>query len=42
LGVDHTTAARWLFLLVSDGVLIEIEKGSQQGRSASRYKYVKD
>lgn len=42
LDVDHTTAARWLFLLVSDEVLIEVEKGSQQGRRASRYKYVKD
>jgi hypothetical protein len=42
LAVDHTTASRWLFLLVSDGVLIEVEKGSQQGRRATRYKYVKD
>lgn len=40
LKVDHSTAARWLFLLVQDGVLVEVSKGSQSTKRASRYRYV--
>jgi hypothetical protein len=42
LGVDHTTAWRWLFLLVQDGVLQEVTKGSQQTKKASRYRYLEE
>lgn len=37
--VDHATANRWLFLLVSDQVLELVEKGSRDRRRASRYRY---
>jgi hypothetical protein len=40
LGVDHTTAWRWMFLLQEDGVLKEAEKGSQAKHRASRYRYL--
>ncbi len=40
LGVNHTTANRWLFLLVKDGVLAEIEKGDHRKRRASRFRYL--
>jgi hypothetical protein len=40
LGVDHTTASRWLFLLKHDGVLREVSRGSQKSRKASRYQYI--
>ena len=40
VGVDHTTANRWLFLLVADGILAEVEKGDRAKRRASRYRYV--
>ncbi len=40
LEVDHTTASRWLFLLVSDRVLEEVSKGSQATHKASRYRYL--
>jgi hypothetical protein len=42
LGVDHTTAWRWLYLLVEDRLLVETEKGSQTGgrQRASRYRFV--
>ena len=34
-----TTAWCWLFLLVSDGVLIEVKKGGPRTNKASRYRY---
>jgi hypothetical protein len=37
LAVDHTTAWRWLFLLLHDGILEEVEKGDRRKRRASRY-----
>ncbi len=42
LGVDHNTAARWLRLLVLDGVLHEVAKGGEArtARRASRYRYI--
>jgi hypothetical protein len=40
LGVDHTTAWRWLFLLKEDGVLELVSIGSQSTHKASRYRYV--
>ncbi len=40
LGVDHTTAWRWLFLLGHDGIVEEVEKGNRRRRRASRYRYV--
>ena len=42
LDVDHATASRWLFLLKSEGVLLESEKGGKgRGRyRATRYRYV--
>ena len=40
LGVDHTTANRWLFLLVADGVLEEVEKGNRAQRRATRFRYL--
>jgi len=40
LGVEHTTAAGWLFLLVSVGILQEVTKGSQKTNMASRYRYL--
>jgi len=41
LNVEHTTAARWLYLLVQSGILIEVEKGSQRHNRATRYRYVR-
>ena len=38
LGVSHTTAADWLFLLVQDGVLELVTAGSQAGLKASEYR----
>ena len=40
LGVHHATANGWLFLLIAEGVLQEVEKGSQAKRRASRYRYL--
>jgi hypothetical protein len=40
VGVDHTTANRWLFLLVAEGVLAEVAKGDRTKRRASRYRYI--
>lgn len=40
LGVNHATANRWLFLLIAEGVLREVEKGNQAKRRASRYRYL--
>jgi len=42
LEVDHATANRWLYLLVSEGLLVETAKGSQSSRRATRYRYVGD
>jgi hypothetical protein len=39
LGVTHTRANRWLFLLAQDEVIEEVEKGTNDGRLASRYRY---
>ena len=40
LEVDHTTAWRWLYLMVSDG-LLEVEEQGKPGRKrATRYRYV--
>ncbi len=41
-GVDHSTAARWLWLLVHDGILAEAEKGDRTRRRATRYRYLGD
>lgn len=38
--VDHQTAARWLRLLVLDGILTETEKGTAKGRRASACLYI--
>ena len=40
LGVDHSTAWRWLFLLEHDGVLKVVSRGSPKSRKASRVNYV--
>ncbi|WP_442485888.1 hypothetical protein [Aeoliella sp. SH292] len=40
LGVDHTTASRWLFLLEAEGVLAVVEKGDRRTRKASRFRYL--
>lgn len=40
LGVDHTTAWRWLFLLQEEGILKVMSKGSQATGKANRYRYV--
>lgn len=42
LNVSHTTANKWLYLLADDEVLFEVEKGSQAGRRASRFRYCGD
>ena len=42
LGVDHSTASRWLFLLVAEGVLRVAVKGGNDSRRASRYEYLGD
>lgn len=40
LGVTHVQASRWLYLLVVDGVLEEVEKGDVKKRRASQYRYL--
>ncbi len=40
LGVDHTTANRWLFLMISDGILEIAEPGDRAKRKAARYRYL--
>jgi hypothetical protein len=40
--VSHMQASRWLFLLCSRGVLVEVEKGSGDTGRASRYRYLGD
>ena len=40
LGVDHTTAWRWLFLLEHHQVIKTVAKGSQSTGKASRYRYL--
>jgi hypothetical protein len=40
LGVDHTTAWRWLFLLAHDNLITEVEKGDRARRRASRYRWL--
>ncbi len=40
LTVDHSTASRWLWLLVHDGIVEEVEKGDRSRRRASRYRYL--
>ena len=42
LGVDHTTAWRWLFLLQRRRDIEEVEKGSRSSRRASRWRYRAD
>ena len=44
LKVSHTQANRWLYLLVADGILKEIEKGgtSKNPRNATRFRYLGD
>ena len=42
LGVDHTTAWRWLWLLKQDGILHVVEKGDHAKRRASRYRYLRE
>ncbi len=39
-GVDHTTANRWLFLLVEEGVLEIVEPGQRAKQLATRYRYL--
>jgi hypothetical protein len=39
LGVDHTTANRWMFLLVQDGILEPVAIGSTATWRASRFRY---
>lgn len=39
LGVSHTTASNWLYLLTEDDVLELVEQGSQKTHRASRYFY---
>jgi len=38
--VDHTTANRWLFLTISDGILEIAEPGDRAKRKAARYRYL--
>ena len=42
--VSHMQANRWLFVLVADGILQEIEKGGTQKnpRNATRFRYIGD
>lgn len=40
LGIDHTTANRWLFLLRADGILTLVEPGDT--KRAARYRYIPD
>jgi hypothetical protein len=39
LGIDDTTAYRWLFLLEQDGLLERVETGSKAARKASEWRY---
>jgi hypothetical protein len=40
LGVDPSTASRWLECLEADGIIRCVEKGSQLTRRASRFRYL--
>lgn len=40
LGVSHDTTARWLFLLVTQGVLALVTKGERSRRRAAEYLYL--
>jgi hypothetical protein len=40
LGVDISTASRWLFLLLQDGILDIVSRGDQRERKASRFRYI--
>jgi DNA-binding transcriptional regulator YhcF (GntR family) len=42
LGVNHITAARYLFLLAHDGIVEAVEKSDQTRRRATRYRYRAD
>jgi hypothetical protein len=42
IGVCHTHASNWLFLMVQLGVLEEVMKGSALTQRASRYRYLGD
>jgi len=42
LGVDISTASRWLFVLSQDRILDIVSRGNQRERKASRYRYVAD
>jgi hypothetical protein len=42
IGVDHSTASRWLFLLVVEGVLKIAVKGGSDTQKATRYEYLGD
>jgi hypothetical protein len=42
LGVDHSTAARYLFLLAHDGIVEAVEKSDRARRRATRYRYRAD
>lgn len=39
IGVDHMTANRWLFLMTSEKVLTETQKGTLRPQRASRYRF---
>ncbi len=40
LGVDHSTAWRWLYLLEAEGVLARVSTGSKAAKKASEFRYV--
>ena len=40
LGVSRTTISRWLFLLLEEGLLELVRKGSAKSGQASRYRYL--
>jgi hypothetical protein len=42
LGVNHVTAARYLFLLAHDGIVEAVEKSDRARRRATRYRYRAD
>jgi hypothetical protein len=42
LGVNHVTAARYLFLLTHDGIVEGVEKSDRARRRATRYRYMAD
>ena len=42
LGVDYSTANRWLFLMVSDEILEVTKPGDRAKRKAARYRYLAD